>query len=187
MVNVRIVFVVTLLLMSMGVQAQDFGGEIPQTDSTEEKEPFFDRLYYGGGFGASFGTITQVQLSPTVFYKATKRFHPGIATRYVYYGMPGYNEHIWGGSAIARYFVLQDVSVLKNVYIHAEQEVLNGQWASNTIERSNVHSTFLGGGALISLGGSFYMNASVLYRFNYNQTYNPYTNPVVRLGIIGGF
>jgi hypothetical protein len=187
----KLKYLLCLLLTAVTLSAvsQDF--DYTPSDSTddqkEDKESFVDKLYFGGGFGASFGNQTFINLSPAVFYKASERFHPGISLRYMYFAQPGFKEHIYGGSALARYFVLRDVSVLKNVYIHAEQEMLNGQWASNAVDRSNVYSTFLGGGALISLGGSFYMNAEILYRFNFNQVYNPYNNPVLRIGVIGGF
>jgi len=54
----------------------------------QQSESFTDKLTFGGNFGATFGTVTYVNLSPQVGYKVTERFIPGISATYIYYKDP---------------------------------------------------------------------------------------------------
>jgi len=63
---------IVLFLLSFGnLQAQEYDQD--------------SRWLIGGGIGAQFGTITLVEVSPTIAYRVTDRFIPGIGLTYQYY------------------------------------------------------------------------------------------------------
>ena len=79
-----------------------------------EKASIMDRLYFGGGFSASFGTITYVYVSPTVGYMITRGFSAGIGPTYQYYKdkryVPTYESNSYGGRLFARQNIYDLVS-----------------------------------------------------------------------------
>ena len=96
------------------------------TEAIEEEDlnelSFKDRLYFGGNLGLSFGTFTQVNISPIVGYRVTNDFSAGVGVKYDYLGFtgsPSYSLSTYGGSAFARY------SIIENLFAYTEFEMLN--------------------------------------------------------------
>ncbi|MCX6235107.1 MAG: hypothetical protein NT175_10400 [Bacteroidetes bacterium] len=161
-----------------------------QRDSTARedlyKPRFIDRLFFGGNFGLQFGTMTLVEVSPLVWCSITPRLISGVGVTYEYYKDSRYSyvytTNIYGGRVLLNYFVF------KNIFAHAEYELLNydAYITPFTTERVNVNSWLVGGGFRQMIGGRSFMTLSILW--NLNETpYSPYTNPIIRVGIGFGF
>lgn len=156
-----------------------------------EKIPFKDRLVYGGNLGLQFGTVTYVDISPTIGYKVTEKFHAGVGATYIYYSEKyplsngqtyTYKTDIYGGKVFTRYYVLE------NLFLHHETEILNLEvydLLNDKVERKNILSPLLGAGYIQRFGESSGLYLMVL--FNLNETPDsPYTNPIIRMGLSFG-
>lgn len=162
-------------ILSFGLMAQD-DFEQPQ-----------NRIVVGGGLGLQFGTITLIDVSPTIGYKVTEKFIPGIGINYQYYKdtrfEPDYETNIFGGSVFARYYLWE------NLFAHAEYQKLSYEqllWPSNEKQRVTVDSYLVGGGYRQWIGRNF--AATIVVLFNLNETIDsPYSNPIFRIGFQTGF
>lgn len=56
----------------------------PAQEKATGDRPFADRIWFGGGIGLSFGTVTAVQIDPLVGYKVDRagKFSTGIGGSY---------------------------------------------------------------------------------------------------------
>lgn len=158
-----------------------------QTRQQRTEESFFDRTYFGGSLGASFGTYTYVEIAPTMTYMVTDKLHTGVGVTYMYFSdksyVPKIDENIWGGSLFGRYFVWRDL------FAHVEYQYLYRQvydFYLNEEVKANINNILLGGGYRQMLGERSF--ATILVLFNVNDSmYNPYSNPVIQIGFGVGF
>jgi len=114
-----------------------------------------------------------------------------------------YKTNIYGGSIWARYFLKGiEIPIIENIFFHVEVEPLvfnnnfvldpNGDyydgryWYSKGNQRNTITGIFLGGGLQQPLGGRSYMYLEVLWNFNEDLYYTPYSNPRIRIGIAAG-
>ncbi|MBW3470419.1 hypothetical protein [Arthrospiribacter ruber] len=149
------------------------------------KPPLKDRLYYGGNFGASFGTITFVDVSPLVGAMVTNRLSGGVGATYQYFNdrrFFGGSNSLYGGRVFGRY------NVFPNFFAHAEFENVNYDWFDqnrNVFERIWVPAFFLGGGYFVPSGERGGFNFSFLYNLLHDNRRSPYFEPyVIRVGFI---
>lgn len=165
-------------LMFAGVS---FGQHFERNTNTYQKPT--NRLLIGTGFGLQFGTITLIDVSPTIAYKLTDRLIPGIGFTYQYYRInyntiPDYETSIYGGSAFLRYYVFEDF------FAHGEYQVLsyeryNLNWE---LERVNFPAYLIGGGYRMMMSERF--QSVIVVLFNLNETIDsPYQNPIIRFGV----
>lgn len=171
-----------------------------QTNLEQNKPRFTDRLVYGGGFGLQFGTLTLIDLSPVVGYRVTERLETGIGLSYKYYKFKDYwydyntnrsydlKSNIFGGSVYLRYHVL------KNVFAHVEFEQLQYRYTQyyNTStglvrekETANISSMFIGGGYKQPISQNSYFFIMALWNLT-EDSMSPYSNPVLRMGVLLG-
>ena len=156
-------------------QARDISSSI-----TDKKSKFdWDKVVVGGGFGASFGTITNIDLSPSIGYKVKDFWLAGVGTRYVYFSdkrfNPAFTTNIYGGGPFTQLYFLE------SFLVHSEYEFLNVEQLDSFEERTFIQSWLVGGGYRSSIGGgnSF---ASFIVLFDLIQDANsPYTNPIFRV------
>jgi hypothetical protein len=172
----------TIILFLQSAQAQIEEGNV------ETKSDFKSHLFFGGGFGLQFGSVTLIELSPLVGYKITPKLGIGLSTTYKYYS---YNNsyytssrlenNVYGGSIFARYMILE------NIFAHAEYESLfyNIKVSGYATERKQFNSVLVGGGYRQQVGENSAMNLMVLWNLNDTQD-SPYTNPVIRIGFTIG-
>jgi hypothetical protein len=159
----------------------------------ESKPGFFDRVYFGGGLGLQFGDQTVIQVAPIIGYKVTEKFHVGVGGTYIYYHVkdPYYNleykTNIYGGSVFTKYFLFDEI------FAYAEYGILNLEVPYDPLgsnyylyKRKNVSSLLLGGGYRQMIGESVGIELVVLYDVIDDRD-SPYSNPVIRLGIVAGF
>lgn len=158
----------------------------PSSTKVEKKFNKFDpdNLIIGGSFGAQFGTITLVDLSPTIGYKLREDLLVGMGARYIYfqeqYTNSIYRTNVYGGGPFAQYFFLE------NFIAHIEYEFLNLE--ANTLtnvnalpnERVTIDSFFIGGGYRSVLGRNSYAGILLLYNV-LDDINSPYTNPILRI------
>lgn len=149
------------------------------------RPPLKDRLYYGGNFGMSFGTITFIDVSPLVGAMITNRLSGGVGGTYQYFNdrrFIGGNSNLYGGRAFGRY------NVFPNVFAHAEYENLNFDLynpVSDRFERAWVPGFLLGGGYFTPFGQRGGANFMFLYNLLYDVTRSPYNEPfVIRFGFV---
>jgi hypothetical protein len=139
---------------------------------------FIDRLYFGGGLGLQFGTITAIDISPLVGYKITERFSAGIGGTYIYFRAPGFRStDIYGGRVFSRYMILE------NLFAYTEYELLNREVYDDFegLRRMNVSGVYVGGGYFMPVGRNAGVGLMLLYNLNETR-YSLYNNPIFRLG-----
>lgn len=169
-------------------------------ENTQNKGKFTDRLVYGGGMGLQFGTLTLIDLSPVVGYRITERLEAGTGFTYKYYRYKDYyidaytgrsydlKTNILGGSVYARYHILE------NIFAHTEFESLRYKYnsyynpGSGMFTESNtaiINSFFVGGGYRQRISQSAYFYILALWNLG-NDALSPYSNPVLRMGVMLG-
>lgn len=159
------------------------------------KERFSDKIFVGGGLGLQFGTLTLIDVSPIIGYRVTEKFETGLGFTYKYYKYKDYyaigsdlKSNILGGSVFARYHIFE------NVFAHVEFERLHyryddyynsGAGLQSDRITANFNSIFVGGGyrQRISKGSYFFIMA--LWNIN-EGALSPYSNPVLRMGMVFG-
>ena len=155
--------------------------------SEGSKPSFMDRIYFGGGFGAQFGNITYIDISPAIGYMITRQLSGGVGISYRYYHNKylDYKTNIYGG----RVFIRQNFSVMKlPLFLYAEYENLNyeyvvGQTQDGFItKREWIPGILLGGGLFQQIGNKAGFTVMILYNVIYDESRTPYNNPVIRAG-----
>lgn len=158
------------------------------TIGESEKPSAFDRMYFGGGLGATFGDITSVWVSPLVGYMITNSLSAGIGITYQYYSDSrfDYQTNSYGGRLFAR----QNLSFIKlPLFLYAEYETMNFEVFEPrppddfVLTRDWIPSLFFGGGFFQPFGrrGGFFITA--MYNVIYDEARSPYNSPwVFRVG-----
>ena len=136
-----------------------------------------DRIFYTGGFGLQFGNLTYLEASPMIGLRITERLRAGVGATYIYFSdnVINYSTNIYGGRGFGQF------DIYEGFFGHLEYEVLNGAFGLSG-ERRNINSAFIGGGYRSAFGNKFFGNIMVLYNLT-ADSFSPYTNPVVRVGI----
>lgn len=156
--------------------------------SSRSENSLKSRLFYGGGFGLQFGTVTLIELSPLIGYKVTPKFGIGISPSYKYYRIMNYNSqsvnletNVFGGSVFARYMIIE------SIFAHAEYETLYYKihFPGSPIDMKQYNSLLVGGGYRQMIGENAAMNLMVLWNLN-DTPDSPYSNPVIRIGFSVG-
>lgn len=171
-------------------------GFISAQDAQQGQKPrFADRIFFGGGLGLQFGTITLIDISPVVGYRVTEKLETGIGLTYKFYKYNDYyslgsdlKTNIIGGSVFARYHILE------NLFAHVEYESLHyrydeyyGSGSSITFDQRTAiyNSIFVGGGYRQRISSGSYFFIMALWNLN-DGAYSPYSNPVLRMGVMIG-
>ncbi|MFT3886131.1 MAG: hypothetical protein QM724_12100 [Flavobacteriales bacterium] len=154
----RPIFVCSLLLLTSAIRAQDTTDYVGKRSAPKEHTPFLDRLWFGGGLGLNFGTVTAIQLDPLVgiHLDQANKLSTGLGLSYWYYRdnryTPAYTRDAYGYRVFSRYRVIQQA------YLHAEFLHLNTGPNIGTLERAGtriwVPHLLVGAGYVQQLGGS---------------------------------
>lgn len=153
------------------------------------KAPEDKRFLAGGSIGASFGTITSVDVSPLFGYRITDMFRAGIGFTYQYINNKqiffDYKLSLIGGRAWAQH------DIIMGIFAHAEYEYLNARFSSgdNPPEGSNYPSILLGGGYAAPIGEASALQIQILYPISVSSDPASSINPpvVFRSAIMIGF
>jgi hypothetical protein len=144
-----------------------------------------DKLYFGGGFGLSLGTVDYVEISPLAGYRITPAATVGASLLYRYRNDDRYDEGIttndYGGA------VFGDYRVLPPIFLHAELEYLSYEYVDfdASTDRDDYTSVYVGGGVSWPAGRSTSLFVLGLYNLSYSDgDPGPYSSPwVVRVGV----
>jgi hypothetical protein len=179
-----IILAISTLGFSQDEDSYVFGDNTSNNSSVKKSSNGFDwdRVTVGGGLGLTFGTVTYVEVSPTLGYFITDNFLAGIGANYTYYEEKQYNfkMSMYGGRVFTEY-LFDNLPVLA----HAELELINIESYDN--ERINIINPYIGGGIKQKFGDNSYFFILVLW--NLNETKESYflqPNPIIRGGIAIG-
>ena len=160
-------------------------------EEMDEKPTLRDRIFTGGGFGASFGSYYDyVSVSPLVGYRITQKLAGGIQVQYRYTNYksytPDFSTNDFGVSPFLRY------NIFPPFFLHTEYEYLNYQYPDQGGKSRKGFNSFLAGGGFFQpIGRKAGIYVLALYNFSYrdNQSgFYPYNSPLVlRAGITAGF
>lgn len=177
-------------LTGLDLFAQDTIPSRPQPSRTQkERPPLKDRFFIGGNLGLNFGSLTYINISPTIGYRVTEKFGVGLGPSYSYYSDNRdknykYSTNTYGGRLFTQY------QLLESVLLYSEYEMINVEVPNllfTKLIRTNVSSLFVGGGYTQQFGRG---NSAVSLMLLYNvleSDYNIYENPIIRTGISFGF
>lgn len=165
---------------------QDAGAEQVEKKKTLadfKDRPFIDRVRLGGSFGLSFGTVTNVNLSPMAGYELTEKLVGGVGATIMYFRYKYYdiNTAYYGGRAFMMYNVIPVVNII------GEFEALNVEGSYQ--KRKWLGSPMLGASYSQPIGGRFIkaVHLTALYNLSYDsqidqysgQNLSPYGSPFV--------
>jgi len=154
------------------------------TENTRPEYNLKSHLYFGGGFGLQFGSMTLIEISPLVGYKITPKFSVGLSPTYKFYKYNDYygqnldlKTNVWGGSIFSRYYIFE------SVFAHVEYETLlyNIHSPGYPETKQQFNSFFVGGGYNQRIGENSGMYIMVLWNLN-DTPDSPYVNPIIRVG-----
>lgn len=142
------------------------------------------KIFFGGGIGASFGSVTAVSVSPFIGYKLFEKTNIGTGIKYQYYKNELYDvsTSLYGGSVFVEQFLTN------SIFLHGEYELLSLETKYfDELELYQDQERFLHHGILVGAGYRHQMsNAGYLFilgMVNLNQTANsPYSMPIIKIG-----
>jgi len=106
-------YIIIILLIPLSLWAQS------NPPTQESHLSFRDKLFFNGSAGMSFGSSTQIQLSPGVGYKFSDRFGAGVGINYIYSSTTSqetkFSQSVIGPRVFALYKLL-DVIYLTSKY-----------------------------------------------------------------------
>ena len=161
---------------------------IAQEDT--ERAPWKDRLVLGGnaGFNVNNG-IMVIEAAPLVGYRVTDRFTAGTQISYTYYRFKTspsnvFTTSFYSGSVFTRYFPLDQL------FLHQEFERLNLEYWDNTgmppgYTRGWISRWLVGAGYRQPIGERSALMFMVLWDV-IDDDLSPYTNPIIRGGLVFG-
>ena len=149
-----------------------------------------DRLWFGGGIGFGFGTVSYVEVAPIVGFSVTKKLSVGGGITYRYRDDDRFADSLstsdYGANVFVRY------KILPALFAHAEYEYLNYEFVRSDLskDRDNFSSVLAGPGFFRPLGRRTAFFALALYNFSYDSDdfRSPYDDDwVYRVGVTFGF
>lgn len=186
---------ILLLLLALGFTqhtwAQDSTAYVEPPKVQKDTRPLKDRLWFGGGLGLNFGSVTSIQIEPLVGYKVDKngKFSVGTGITYWYFSDNRYSPKIVYNAYGYRFF--SRYRVIEQAYLHAEFLNMNAQrnfGFSDGVQRIWVPHLLLGGGYVQPLGGHSSFMLQVLFEVlqDPNSIYAG-QGPIVSAGVGFGF
>ncbi|MCI5055141.1 MAG: hypothetical protein MRY83_03480 [Flavobacteriales bacterium] len=178
------IFIIVAIILPLRILGQS---DEEKYDNYKKNGSIKDRVYFGGGVGAQFGTITLVNFSPIVGYKISDNLSAGVGATYQYLNDRFYNfqSSIFGGSVFGRY------NVIPELFLHSEYEILNLKVFNPSIQdfgRVSTPAFLVGGGYNQRIGGRVGFSFMVLWNLlQTNTSFYPYRNPILRGGFSVGF
>ncbi|MEO8590687.1 MAG: hypothetical protein ABI432_15030 [Flavobacteriales bacterium] len=176
-----------VILICSCAMAQHLTSATPKKDT----RPLMDRLWFGGGVGLSFGTVTSISVEPMVgyFVDQKNKLSVGTGVTYWYYSdnryTPAYTNDAFGYRLFTRY------RPIPQLFGHVEFLHLNTDVYSvfdNEVQRAWVPHMLVGGGYVQSMGG----RASIYFQVLWEVLQDPnsvYRNqgPIISGGVGIGF
>jgi hypothetical protein len=180
-----------IILCSALFIGQAFAQGPATSNAPRDPRPLKDRLWFGGGVGLSFGTVTAIQIDPLLGYKVDQagKFSVGTGISYWYYSdnrfVPALTNDGYGYRVFSRY------RPIPQLFGHVEFLHLNAQRYSvldQGLRRLWIPHLLIGGGYVQSMGGRSSLYFQVLWEVLQNPN-SVYANqgPILSGGIGVGF
>jgi hypothetical protein len=158
---------------------------------SNEVPPLRERMFFGGNFWLSFGTITDIQIAPVIGLWVLPRVAVAVGPNFRYYKDQYDETNIYGIKGYLQYVLLKDLNNLvplgvhTGIFFHLEDEVLNLEssfWQYDPVatDRFTINTLLIGGGISQQLGRRSAMNFMVLWALN-DSGYGVYSNPEIRI------
>jgi len=179
-----------LLTLSAAVPAQDSTDYVQPQKEKKVPRPLKDRIWFGGGVGLNFGTVTAIQVAPLVgyFLDQKKKVSTGIGLTYTYYRdnryAPAFTSNLYGYRLFARY------RPISQFYVHGEFLNMNAELydpSQNELTRIWIPHILIGGGYVQSLGGRSSIYLQILFDVLQDPNSLYATQPLFGAGIGVGF
>jgi hypothetical protein len=165
---------------------------------TDYGETLKSRLYVGGTFGLSIGSISYIDLSPMVGYNINRYLSGGVGMTYMFYsernGSESIRRNFYGGRIFTRILPLPDL--LPGIFLHGELESINNERyikknnsTNPELARAWTPAVLVGAGFRQQAGTNSYFTVSVLYNTLDDGTEEStfYDGPLIyRVGFILG-
>lgn len=165
----------------------------------DEEETNKGKFFLSPDFGLQLGTLTRIEVSPSVGYYPLDRLALGIGARYEFYknnfdGASIPQTHIYGGKVFSRFILIKNIdniiplNMYTSIFLHAENELLSLEsryfkWPDYPPEgRFFLNTVLAGAGFLQPSGLRSAFTFMVLWDLTNNSLRSPYPNPVMRIG-----
>lgn len=162
-----------------------------QTKVLRDTPPLRERMFFGGNFWLSFGTYTNVEISPVVGLWVLPRVAVAAGPEYQYFKFYDARTSIYGAKGYVQFQVMRDFNNIVPLGIHAglfaqlEDEYLSlesAYWKSQPYigKRFGVNTVLAGGGISQQIGRRSSMNIVFLWTLN-DSGFDIYDNPEIRV------
>ena len=179
--------IILIFLFLFSINLFVFGQDIRK----EEKPPIRERLFFGGSFALQFGTMTYIDVSPTVGLWVLPKVAIGAGPSFTYYKFYNEETSIYGGRVFLQYLLLNDlnnvlpIGLHTGIFLHLEDEALSLEsryWKiySSDSGRFIANNVLFGGGIRQQMGRRSFMNLSVLWAIH-DSGYLTHSNPDIRI------
>ncbi len=169
----KILLILVFTISVNTISAQYYESQKKKTTSNR------DKIFFGGGLGLQFGTLTIIDIKPLIGYKVTDRFHLGLELTYSYIknNTNQFETDIYGASVFAKYYIYE------GFFAQTQIEALNVEVldVNNNISRMWLDNYYIGAGYLQKFGGRGGMYIMALWNLNQSE-YSLYSNPLISIG-----
>lgn len=183
---IRALALAAMLVNCSGLHAQE-----ATKPAKRDSRSLGERLWFGGGIGLSFGTVTAIQIDPLVGYKVdpSGKLSVGLGASYWYYQdnrfSPSVNYSGYGYRGFSRY------RIIEQFFAHAEFLHLNVERyvvTEDAIRRIWVPHLLVGGGYVQTMGSRSSLYFQVLFDVlqDPNSVYRS-QGPIISAGVGIGF
>jgi len=149
-----------------------------------------NRWFFGGGVGASFGTVDYVEIAPLVGFRVIPRLDIGVQPFYRWTDdgrySPSVTSNDYGASLFAR------VRVIGGFFVEADYQYTSYEYPNGFggTTRDTYDGFLAGAGYSVPVGRNVGFYVSALYDFSYDSSdiLQPYDSPVrFQVGVSVGF
>jgi hypothetical protein len=163
-----------------------------QGRQAQEVPPLRERMFFGGSFWLSFGSVTNIQIAPIVGAWVLPRVAVAAGPDYRFYKDEYSQTSVYGAKAYVQYVFLQDlnnvlpIGIHTGIFLQLEDEYLNlesadwPQYNQGQDERFSVNTVLLGGGIRQQMGPRSSVNFVVLWALN-DAGLGIYSNPEIMI------
>jgi hypothetical protein len=163
-----LLIILSIPLALASVWAQDTTEYVQKEPPKEKRDtrPLKDRIWFGGGLGLNFGSVTAIQIEPLVGYKVDQagKFSVGTGITYWYFSdnryTPSVEYNAYGYRLFTRY------RFIEQAYLHTEFLNLNAERyddVTDDIRRIWVPHLLVGGGYIQPIGEHSSFMVQVLF------------------------
>lgn len=167
--------ILTIIIACVGINLS--------SQNTTEKKSFKDKLYTGGSLGLTFGSYTNVMISPMLGARLNERLYAGLGIEYQYTKDKRYEPALtynqFGGRIFSQY------SFIPQLFAHVEFAAMSMERYNLQLkkERNFVPFLYVGGGFRQRLAGNSFVSFRILFDVLQNQN-SPYNSwePIYSIG-----